>query len=166
MGNAIAVVLGEVGHALAFREILPEQAVGVFVSAALPGMVRGGEVEAGTGRAFEGCVAMELGAVVDGDGTDGAALMPDQLGGPAVHLGGCASPQLPEQEVASFSFDQAQHTGPRLAGSEHRVRLPMPNLRAFLHYSGACGDGALPRQPPAAVVAAVTFGVCSRRHAV
>jgi len=44
-GNAIAVVLGEVSHALAFREVLAEQAVGVLVGAAFPGVMGRREVE-------------------------------------------------------------------------------------------------------------------------
>ncbi len=43
-GDAIAVVLGEVRHALAFREVLADQAVGVFVGPAFPGMVRRREI--------------------------------------------------------------------------------------------------------------------------
>ncbi len=58
--NAIAVVLRQVFHALALGQVLPDQAVGVFVGAAFPGMVRRGEVEAGLGRMLDHRVAMEL----------------------------------------------------------------------------------------------------------
>jgi len=48
--DAIAVGLGEVGHALTLGAILPEQPVGVLVGAPSPGAVWGGEVEAGAGE--------------------------------------------------------------------------------------------------------------------
>ena len=43
-GDPIASVLGEVGHALALREVLADEAVGVLVGAALPRVMRRGEI--------------------------------------------------------------------------------------------------------------------------
>ena len=60
-GDPIAVVLGEVGHAFAFREVLAEEAVSVLVGAAFPGMVRRREVEPRGYLLLEGRVAVELG---------------------------------------------------------------------------------------------------------
>jgi hypothetical protein len=40
-------VLGEVGHASALRQVLPDKAIDVFVGAAFPGVMRRREVEAG-----------------------------------------------------------------------------------------------------------------------
>ncbi len=76
--DPIAIVLDEVGHALALGEILAEQAVGVFVGAAFPRMVRRGEVETRRRRALEAGVVVEFGAVIDGDGLHGMGLRGDQ----------------------------------------------------------------------------------------
>ena len=45
VGDGVASVLSEGGHAGAFRQVLSEEPVGVFAGAALPGMVRSGKVE-------------------------------------------------------------------------------------------------------------------------
>ncbi len=48
-------MLRQVFHALALGEILPDQAVGVFVGAAFPRMVGRGEVKRVLGRASDAC---------------------------------------------------------------------------------------------------------------
>ena len=59
-GDGGAVGLGEVGEAGALGEVLADEAVGVLIGAPLPGVVRGGEVDAGPGDRLEGGVAVEL----------------------------------------------------------------------------------------------------------
>ena len=61
-------MLSERAHALTFRQVLTNQFVGVLVGAALPRVMRGGEVEAGGGLLFDRSVAVELGPIIDGDG--------------------------------------------------------------------------------------------------
>src|SRR6266540_1543900 len=90
--DPIAIVLGEVGHALAFGQILPDQAVGVFVGAAFPRMVRCGEVETRRRRSLEPGVVVEFGAVIDGDGLHGMGLRGDQLVHAVIHRGTGALP--------------------------------------------------------------------------
>ena len=41
VGDLVAVSLGEVGHRHALRQVLANEAVGIFVRAPLPGMVMG-----------------------------------------------------------------------------------------------------------------------------
>src|SRR5436190_15968267 len=85
--DPIAIVLGEVGHALSFGQILPDQAVGVFVGAALPRVMRGGEVEAGGGGPLELGVVVKLCPIIDGDGLHGMGLRGDQLLHAVIHRG-------------------------------------------------------------------------------
>src|SRR6266511_1606666 len=90
--DPIAIVLGEVGHALALGEILAEQAIGVFVGAAFPRMVRRGEVETYRRRSLEPGGVVEFGAVIDGDGLHGMGLRGDQLVHAVIHRGTGALP--------------------------------------------------------------------------
>jgi hypothetical protein len=55
--------LGEMRHAAAFGEILPQEAVGVLIGPALPGVVGRGEVDARGGGTLEVAVLVEFGAV-------------------------------------------------------------------------------------------------------
>lgn len=71
-------------HAGPFRDVLPYEAVGVLIGTALPGAVGGGEVEVGTGGCFDRLVAMELGAIVDGDGADAPSGVVDEGDGGSV----------------------------------------------------------------------------------
>ena len=86
--DPIAIVLREVSHALALGQILAHEAIGVLVGPALPGVMRGGEVEAGGGGALEPGVLVKLGAVIDGDGPHRMGLGGDQALRALIH--GCA----------------------------------------------------------------------------
>src|SRR6266498_612620 len=77
--DLIAIVLGEVSHALALGQILAHEAIGVLVGAAFPGMMRRREVEAGRGGALEPGVVVEFGAVIDGARSHGMRLGGDEL---------------------------------------------------------------------------------------
>src|SRR5207245_11069139 len=65
--DPIAIVLGEVSHALALGQILAHEPVGVLVGASLSVVVRRGKVEPRLGRALERPVLVKLGALVHGD---------------------------------------------------------------------------------------------------
>ena len=84
VSDARAGPLRDVGHALSLGQVLPDEAVGVLGSATFPGVVGGGEIELRACDGLDLFVAVELGAVIYGDGTDppGGAL--DQGNGPAI----------------------------------------------------------------------------------
>src|SRR5258708_28356091 len=69
-GDLVAEGLGQMAEGGPLGEILADQAVGIFVGAALPGVVRSGEVDGGAELTFEGLVAVEFDAVVGSDGAD------------------------------------------------------------------------------------------------
>src|SRR3972149_3391665 len=114
-----------------------------------------GEVEARGRLVFNRRVVMELGPVVHGDGAHRTGFPANQLRGPARDGGGRALAELAEDQVAGLPFDQGQDTGPRLAGAEDGVAFPVPDLGAAFDDGRPLGDGALPGQPPAAIVAPV-----------
>ena len=66
--DLIASPLSEVLHGCALWQILPNEAVRVFVGASLPCVVWGGEVDAQSGETFDLLIAVELGSVVGSDG--------------------------------------------------------------------------------------------------
>ena len=79
-------MLRQVRHALFLGPVLANEPVGVFVGPAFPRMVRRREVKAGASRMLDHGVAMELGAVVGGDGPDRTGLAPKQLCRALVHV--------------------------------------------------------------------------------
>ncbi len=79
MSDLSALVLGLVSHAGAFRQVLADQAIGVLVGSAFPGVVRIGEVERDASSGLDALVIMELGAVVSGDGLDGVGMLSNQI---------------------------------------------------------------------------------------
>jgi hypothetical protein len=66
-------------HRRALRDVLANQAVGVLVRATFPGVVGVGKVEGGAGGLLDVAVAVELGAIVDGDGLEQVRMRADQL---------------------------------------------------------------------------------------
>jgi len=63
-GDGITGLLRQVFEAHSFRQILADQTVGVLIRSSLPGVVRGGEIEADITRRLHFAVGMELAAVV------------------------------------------------------------------------------------------------------
>jgi hypothetical protein len=66
--NSIEVILGEPGHVSAFGQVLPQESIGVFVAAALPGAVRVGEENRDTGHFRQALMLTHLLALVIGQG--------------------------------------------------------------------------------------------------
>lgn len=112
MGNGIALMLGESRHAGAFGEVLADEAVGILVAAALPGVMRGRKVEEDSGPAFDLLVGMELGAVVGGDGLESPGVLHNKSDGPLVQFFLGAGPELADQHIAGSSLDEGHHTVP------------------------------------------------------
>jgi hypothetical protein len=56
--DGVALALGEQAHALALGQVLTDQAIGVFVAAAFPGVVGSGEVDGDAGGRFDIGVAV------------------------------------------------------------------------------------------------------------
>ena len=65
--DRVASGLGEIIHAAAFPQILPDQSVGIFVSSPLPRVVGVGEVELHACLFLQIAVGVKLAAIVGGD---------------------------------------------------------------------------------------------------
>lgn len=115
---------GKVG---ALGEVLPQQAVGVFVGAALPGAGGVAEVDRDVGGDGEGLVGGHFGALVPGQGPlqvrwggldRGCQCCAD---GSGTVVGG----QVDEQQVAGAAFDQGGDGGAGVAADDE-VAFPVP----------------------------------------
>lgn len=69
LGNFAAFVLSERFEARGFGQVLPDQSVGILVGPSLPRVIGRSEVESYAGFELDVGILMELGAVVEGDGT-------------------------------------------------------------------------------------------------
>jgi hypothetical protein len=67
--DLVNILVGYVLKTAAFGKVLPDQAIGVFVQAALPRAVRMGEVNVRSQRRLDSFVSGKLFAVVCGDGS-------------------------------------------------------------------------------------------------
>ena len=66
----VTTLLGEVFHRRSLRQVLPNEAISVFVGASFPGVIWSGEVDRHSGALLEVLVAVELCSVVGGDGLE------------------------------------------------------------------------------------------------
>src|SRR6266581_2890476 len=127
--------------------------------------MRRGEVEPGRGGSLERSIVVELGPVIDREGTDRMWLRGDQLLRALIHRGRRAASQLPHHEVPRLPLDQTQHAGPRWARPEHGVTFPVAALRPCVDDGRARRDRPLPGHPAAAVVVAVALAALLPRPA-
>src|SRR5262245_62561403 len=100
-------------HAVSLGQVLAQEAIGILVGPALPGVMGCGEVEASRSCALDGPVTVELAAVVHCDRMDRSRLHANQMPHTPVDLRGGATSELAEHDVAGLALDQAQHAGPR-----------------------------------------------------
>ena len=71
---AITLSLRQVFHVRTFRQVLPDQSIGVFVGAPLPGGIRVSEVEGCVSGRFDLRVLMKLGTIICRDGLEFGSL--------------------------------------------------------------------------------------------
>jgi len=154
-GDGVAAGLGEAGERGALGEVLADEAVGVLVGAAFPGMMRGGEVDFGAESAFEVLVAVELDAVVGREGMDGMGLMGEQRGQARVGLLDGGPDERAEDGVAALALDSGGNAG--LAPAVDGVRFPVAESTALRDDFRPILDAAFAREPAAAILSAVAF---------
>ena len=147
MGNAFAGLLSDAGHAAAFGEVLPQQAVEVLVAAALPGAMGIGEVASDACSVFQCPVAVELGAVVPGDGPEGHAAFGNQFQSGAVDRLGGAVGELGNEGHAGTALHQCEQAVAFVDGADHGIALPMTGFLACLDLGRAGVDHGFALQP-------------------
>ena len=130
VSDGIALRLGEAVHACAFREILPDEAVGVFIRASLPGVVRSCEEEGDAVGLLDFFVAMELAAVVGCDGLEACWALLHEL--PKALIGGadCPTGQSSDHDIAGLAIHNGEDAS--TARSHDGIDLPMADPGAIL----------------------------------
>ncbi len=158
--DGVALGLGEVSHRLPFGEVLTDQAVGVLVRAAFPGVVRVGEVDGHAGGALDDAEIVELGAVVGGDGLEQVGMAADQLDGPFGEHDHGAVDELADQNPAGDALDEADDAV-LAAGTDYGVHLPVPDLPTQFHGRGPLSNVPFAGHASALLVRTVTLAALS-----
>ena len=78
VSDARAEALSEVTERSTLGEVLSDEAVGVLVGAAFPGVMGSGEEDGGIESMLDGFVAVKLDSVVEGEGVHGMGLVGEQ----------------------------------------------------------------------------------------
>ena len=154
-GKRSALALSERGQIDTFREILPEEPIGVFIGAAFPGVMGSGEVDGGAEALLERFVHVELGTVIRRDGVDGMEFVAHDVGRA---LQGFLRPdtrELTDAHETAFAFDHGDRG--RLAAAVDGVDLPIAEAGALSDDRWPVGDHAFAGEAAAAVLARVAF---------
>ena len=105
VGDVIALCLGDMAHAGASWQILSQQSVEVFIAAALPGVIRRGEVHGEWEALFEERVIVKLRAIVQREALEVVAMTANRAGGRVRHFVLGAAAQLFDNRVAGLALD-------------------------------------------------------------
>ena len=144
------------GHGFGFWQILANEAVGVFVGASFPRVMRGGEVKFDSGLLLNGFVAMELRAIVSSDRLDALSMTLDNLEQPGVELVDSSRLELAYEGVSGLSFNQGEDAIPAPL-AEHGVDLPVSEGLPGFNVLWALRDVALSCQSAPAVIGTITL---------
>jgi hypothetical protein len=111
--------------------------------AALPGVVRGGEVELDPGGSLDLLVAVELGSVVRGDRCDPSGVALDEPDTASDGVGSAVALELAHHRVAGGALHHRDHGVASVLGAHDRVDLPVTDLDPVLDLGWALGYVAL-----------------------
>lgn len=152
-------MLVESFHTLSFRQVLPDQSVGVFVGPSFPRVMRSGKVELRAGGLLNGSIAVEFGSIIRSDRFKPAGVSHHQLKRRSVGFLRRARAHFPNEHNACLSFYQRQDAMAAFsqALAHHRVDLPMADSVPVFHGSRPLADVAFSSKSASAVVAAVAF---------
>ena len=119
-------------------------------------MTGGGEVDLERKALLEACVVVELGAVVEGDGLEVAAVTADGAGGGVRDLVHGAGLEFLDDGVAGFAFDLRAHAVMHVA-AHHGVAFPMADVLAQFDLGRPVTDRPLAGEQAPGIMAAVAL---------
>ena len=118
-----------------FGEVLANQAVGIFVGTAFPGVVRMSEIHPGGEGVCDALVLSTFGAVVEREGMDTAPEGTQELHGRLAECLGGALRKRGEQGVAAFAFHPGDQYAP-MTVTDKCVTFPVADATALIYDRG------------------------------
>ena len=155
-GDGHASRLGEVLHRSSLTNVLPDEPIRVFVRAPFPRVVGSGKVDGDARGSLDVPVAVELSAVVDGDGLEQVLMGANELNDPSIGGSDGSRTQLADQYTSGCSFHE-RHDAVAVEGTDDGVHLPVSDLLARLDCRGPLRDVALAGEPAALLGPGVPF---------
>jgi len=123
VGDGGALVLGEGREVGAFREVLADEAVGIFVRAAFPGVVGSGEVDGDLESSCDGFIGMKLGAVIGSDGFDEGFVFSEKFDRALGGMCRGSVRQLSDPNLAAEAVDDGDDAG--FSGTADCIDFPV-----------------------------------------
>ena len=112
------------GQIPVFREVLPNEFVGVLVQATLPGGIRMREIDTGLKVTDHAFMIGELAAIITGDSMYPVSVRREAKSDGFTDSLGCLASHCPNNRIQRFAFNQ-RHQGAPMTLADHGVALPV-----------------------------------------
>jgi hypothetical protein len=155
VSDLMAASLSKIGEGSPLGQVLPDEAVGVFVGAPFPGVMRRGEVDRGVEGLFDDLVAVKLDSVVEGNGSHGMRLSGEEFNQASVGVLDGGAGQRADADQAALALDGGGDAG--FAAAVDRVAFPVAEAAPHSDDGWAILEHAFARKATAAVVSAVAL---------
>lgn len=155
VSDARAETLSEVTERRTLGQVLSDEAIGVLVGAAFPGVMWSGEEDGGVESMFDGFVAVKLDSVVESDGAHGMGFMGeerDQASGGEV---GGGPGQRADANHAALTLYDGSDAGRAL--TVNRVAFPVADPAPLCDDGGALLEHPLAREASSTVILPIAF---------
>ena len=153
--DARAEALGEVTERSTLGEVLSDEAVGVLVGAAFPGVMGSGEEDGGVESMLDGFVAVKLDSVVEGEGVHGMGLVGEECNQASGGKVGGGPGHRADADQAALALDDGGDAGRALP--VNRVAFPVADPAPLCDDGRALWEHPLAREPSSTVVLPIAF---------
>ena len=158
VSDSVASLLREAFHRYPLGQILPNEAVRVFVCASLPGVIRRSEVDRDSGSSFDLRVTVKLWAIIDGDRFEQRGMSLNQLDDTPVHESHLAAAQLADERHSGPPFDES-NDAVLIGRADDHVHLPVPGLGSCVDHGRSVRDVALAGEPAALLLSPIPLAI-------
>ena len=130
------LVIGNVAQVGVFGQILADEAVDLFIEAALPGLVGLGKIDFSLQFTSDGFMSGELPAVIGGNGVDPSMMAFEALGDLLSHGIGGFVDHLSQHGELAFSLDEADD-GAAMVFADQGIGFPVAQAGLFFNHTGS-----------------------------